>query len=75
MNHLLVVPAPGDGSTGPARRDHASGARRAAPWLLAACLLPLAACEPRFGEGNTTPRTPPTQPTPGSAPAPAVPVQ
>lgn len=44
---------------------------------VALCLLPLAACEPRFGEGNTTPRTPPTQPTPssGTTTLPAVPGQ
>lgn len=44
---------------------------------VALCLLPLAACEPRFGEGNTTPRTPPTQPTPGTGTTtlPAVPGQ
>lgn len=56
--------------------------RRVVPWkrgfvacVGTVCLFVLAGCEPRFGEGNTVPPTPPTQPTPDSSPTPAAPGQ
>lgn len=65
------------GATRHPGRTPARAARFVTTCCLALLLLPLAACEPRFGEGNTTPRTPPTQPTPGTGatPPPVVPGQ